>query len=295
MTRERNQLFDDAFLSRLQHLHLIAKKLSGRAGVALASGRRLGDGLEFADHRAYAQGDDVRFVDWPYYARMERLLLRVFHQHSESPVLILLDQSGSMAGEKFDYARRVAAALAYVTVASLRPVRLQPVAETLGQPMQTGRNVGQILQVLDYLADLQTCGRTHLEECARQLAPRMEGGETILLISDLLDCGEKLEDSLVRLQQNDCSIGVIHVYDREDASPSVEGAVELSGAETQERMNLQVTDALLAAYRERWEAFHRGCEHACLSRAAIYVGAPTETPFDRLVLMTLRKAGVITG
>ena len=130
------RLFGDEFLRRLQRLGLIAKRIRAvSAGPGQRRSRRLGDGLEFADHRAYAPGDDIRFLDWPYYARMERLLLRLFHEHSEGAVSLLLDSSASMQlGElcKFDYARRTAAALAYVAMASLDRVRVLPFAETLG-------------------------------------------------------------------------------------------------------------------------------------------------------------------
>ncbi|MCK4601697.1 MAG: DUF58 domain-containing protein, partial [Phycisphaerae bacterium] len=121
MAKKRTyEFFDEAFLARLERLHLIAKRMAARGPSGPRRSRRLGDGLEFADHRAYAPGDDIRFIDWPYYARMERLLLRLFHEHSESDVAILFDASASMAPggvmEKFDYARRAAAALAYVAM-----------------------------------------------------------------------------------------------------------------------------------------------------------------------------------
>ena len=71
----KSALFDEEFLAGLRRLHLIAKHVSARGGAGRRRSRRMGDGLEFADHRAYAPGDDIRFIDWPYFARMEKLLL----------------------------------------------------------------------------------------------------------------------------------------------------------------------------------------------------------------------------
>ena len=93
----KDRLFDKQFLARLQQLHLIAKRLTARGAGGARRSRRIGDGLEFADHRSYEAGDDIRFIDWPYYARMEKLLLRLFHQRNEADVIILLDVSASMA------------------------------------------------------------------------------------------------------------------------------------------------------------------------------------------------------
>ncbi|RPI63335.1 MAG: DUF58 domain-containing protein, partial [Planctomycetaceae bacterium] len=80
--RSRHAFVDERFLARLERLALIAKRLAAQ-GVGPRRSRRLGDGLEFADHRDYSPGDDPRFIDWPYYARMEKLLLRLFHEHGE--------------------------------------------------------------------------------------------------------------------------------------------------------------------------------------------------------------------
>jgi len=71
--------------------------LAARGSAGQRRSRRLGDGLEFADHRDYSAGDDVRFIDWPYYARMEKLLLRLFHEHSEGQITNRLDSSAPLA------------------------------------------------------------------------------------------------------------------------------------------------------------------------------------------------------
>ena len=119
-----DELFDDEFLRRLQRLGLLAKRINAAAPAAgQRRGPRLGDGLEFADHRAYAPGDDLRFLDWHYYARMEKFLLRLFHEQAEGSVTLMLDCSASMGlgaeAPKFDYARRMTAALAYEETGTL--------------------------------------------------------------------------------------------------------------------------------------------------------------------------------
>ncbi|KPK85794.1 MAG: hypothetical protein AMJ81_02725 [Phycisphaerae bacterium SM23_33] len=291
------KLFDDEFLRRLQRLGLVAKRISAASsGPGQRRSRRLGDGLEFADHRDYAPGDDIRFVDWPYYARMEKLLLRLFHEHSEGAVTILLDQSQSMAlGQvcKFDYARRTAAALAYVAMASLDRVNILPFGEGLGDGLKTGRNRGQILQVLDFLEGLAAGGRTHLAAIVEQHVRRSGETGTVIVLTDAIDVEEDLSAALAALRQHRDEVICLHIVDRCDADPPMLGPSQLSGVEAASRMSLNVTEALLESYRQRWREFVRGVEKTCLGRGAVYVQAPTSQPFERLVLQALQRAGVL--
>ena len=295
--RVADRLFDEGFLARLERLHLIGKQLAFRGSPGQRRSRRLGDGLEFADHRDYAPGDDIRFVDWPYYARMEKLLLRLFHEHGEGDVAILLDASASMApggqADKFDHARRAAAAIAYVAMGSLERVSCVPFAETTAPAIHTGRHRGRTFELLEFLASLVPAGRTDQAGCVDQFVRRHAPKGTVMILSDLLDCAGVLSTCLARLRYVGCDAVVLHVYAPADVSPPLHGAVLLHQAETDELMNLHVTEDLLAGYRRRWDNFRRGCERACLSRGTIYVAAPTNLPFEDLVLRALRQAGVL--
>jgi len=295
---------DEGFLSRLERLHLIAKRLAARGHAGARRSQRLGDGLEFADHRDYVRGDDIRFIDWPYYARMEKLLLRMFHEHSEADVVIMLDTSASMAAggemQKFNYARRAAAALAYVAMGSLERVILQPFTDSLADAMRSGRSRLHVLEVLEFLAGLTPGGRTSLADCAARFAARQASSAagsagTAVIISDLMDCRDDLTRAVSRLAQRGCDVTVLHIYSAADESPSLRGAVLLQQAETDERMALNVTDAVVRSYGHRFAEFRRSCEHVCLSRGATYAAAPTYVPFEHLVLHTLKRAGVLAG
>jgi uncharacterized protein (DUF58 family) len=316
---DSDNLFDTDFLARLERLHLIAKRISGGAVGGTRRSRRLGDGLEFADHRDYAPGDDTRFIDWPYYARMEKLLIRLFHEHSESTVVVALDCSGSMApggiSAKFNYARRTTAALTYVAMGALDRVALAAFGGDMDprDPFHAGRNRGQIAGVLDYLRGLSAGGATHLAGSIKRLSqlvrgPRSAGsvapgaGEsagTILLISDLLDCSGDLEASLGQLQISDIAGGrdvtVIHLFSPADARGDVfaKGPMVFQHAETDRRMSLWLTDEVLDAYRRKWGEFQDHCRRTCLSRGATYIPACTDIPFEQLILTTLKRAGVL--
>ena len=318
------------FLARLDRLHLVAKRVSQRHTAGARRSRRMGDGLEFADHRDYAPGDEPRFIDWPYYARMDKLLLRLFHEHSASDVGILLDCSGSMSPQvdmavsrgarvagvsparnagvlparidgagapavarKFDYARCVAAAMSFIAMGSLQRVVLAAAGDGLGGVFHSGRNRSQIIPVMDFLETLDAGGKTDLLAAGRQFAARFPSCGTILLISDLLDCSDQLDAALAHLRQAGRDTSVLHVFSPSDADPPVSGSMLLEEPETAGRLGVLVTDELLAAYRAAWSDFQATCRRKCLSSGAMYVAAATSVPFDRLVLESLRKAGVV--
>ena len=296
--REERTPFDDEFLQRLERLHLVSKRIAARGPAGLRRSKRMGDGLEFADHRPYAPGDDVRFIDWPYYARMERLFLRLFHEHSEAGVAILLDTSASMdcgGSGKFAYALRAAAALAYVAMGAFERVTIQPFADRLARPMQTGRNRSLILQVLEFLAPLRPAGRTDLPECIEQFIRTRTLAGTVVLISDLLECEETLDRALALLAGRSCEVTVLHIHSPEDSRPDLAGAVTLENVENGRTVDMLADEKLLDSYRSQWAMFVHRCEECCLSRRAIYVPATTDEPFEMLILETLRKAGVLSG
>jgi uncharacterized protein (DUF58 family) len=257
----------------------------------------MGDGLEFADHRDYASGDDIRFVDWPFYARMEKLLLRMFHEHSESDVAIMLDASASMAPggnpEKFDHARRLAAALAFVAMGSMERVIMLPFADKLSPALRTGRNKSHILSVLEFLDQVQPGGPTDLGACCRQLVREYPSAGIVLLAGDLMNSREQLSDALAWLKTGRRDVIVLQTYAAWEVQPALSGPTLLQWAEGPGRLNLDISEPLLEQYRRSWLESQEAIRHTCIARAVTYVAAPTDVPMEELILQSLRKAGVL--
>ncbi|MBN1553988.1 MAG: DUF58 domain-containing protein [Phycisphaerae bacterium] len=288
--------FDSAFLRRLEGLHLLAKRLADRAPAGGRMSRALGDGLEFVDHRAYTPGDDVRFLDWRYFGRLEKLLVRLFHHHNETDVAILLDTSASMTAggwEKFDCARRVAAALSYIAVGGGRRVIVQPFAETLGRSVLSARDRAKILPLLEFLDTLQPAGATALETCARTFLRQRRNIGTLFLISDLLDAENDLPRALDHWNPARRDVVVLHTFSRLDASGAPTGATQLQHAETDAFLRLNVTEALRQRHAAAWRDSCANLDHTCRCRQALFVSLPAEAPFEKLLLQTLRRAGVV--
>jgi uncharacterized protein (DUF58 family) len=295
MGRSRRDVFDDDFLTRLERLRLLAKGLAGDVGGSRRRSAALGDGLEFADYRDYVEGDDVRFIDWPYFARMEKLLVRLFHKQAESDVVLLLDASASMApaGDttSFDYALRATAALAYLAMGAMDAVTIFPIGAAAWPPLRIGRDRGRIIAALDYLADLAPGGDTNLDGGVQRLLAQLQPKGLVLLVSDLLDCLDELPGALDRVIAANCRAAVLHVQARRDSSPDVRGAVLLRHAESNESAAIDASPELLAQYQRQWQDFVRNCAAACAARHADYIPADDHKPFDALVLAVLERLG----
>ena len=121
----RDDLFDAAFLGRVEQLALLARRMASSGQRAQRRTRKSGSGLEFADHREYTPGDDPRGIDWNLYARSERLNLKQYEEEEDLSVWFLLDRSSSMTMAPegvptlFDRALQVTAALSYISLSNL--------------------------------------------------------------------------------------------------------------------------------------------------------------------------------
>src|SRR6202050_1496575 len=133
-------LLDRDFLKALEEITFLCREdLTGPIGADHRS-RSHGPGMEFADYRHYASGDDPRFLDWNAYLRLGKLFLKIFQTERHVPVRILLDSSESMNCEgtsesKFSYAQRLAATFVYLALLHLDTTAVVPFAERLNKPL----------------------------------------------------------------------------------------------------------------------------------------------------------------
>src|SRR5262245_56371823 len=182
--------FENDFLKKLEYLHVVSKRaLAGQNRADRLSPKR-GRGLEFADHRPYAAGDDYRHIDWKAYQRLNRLLLRLFDEERDLSIYLLLDVSRSMAEPaKFDMARRIAAALCYVGLAHLDRLTIVPFGNDLRHESSPGRGKGRIFRVFEALEQLEPSGPTDLRAACKAFASRPRQLGLVVMISDFLEAG----------------------------------------------------------------------------------------------------------
>src|SRR5579864_4354955 len=163
-------LFDSDFVKKLEYLSLVSRRVFRGSLLAQRRTMQMGGGIEFADHRDYTPGDDFRYLDWNLYARHDELMLKRFQEEEDLHVYFLLDCSRSMGfgkPAKFDLARQVTAALAYIALADLDRIAVVAFANDILADFPLTRGKGRILALLHFLEGLPPSGEdTSLERVA---------------------------------------------------------------------------------------------------------------------------------
>src|SRR5205823_8366801 len=280
--------FDDDFLRKLEYLHVVSRRaLAGQNRADRITPMR-GRGLEFADHRPYAAGDDFRHIDWKAYKRLNRLLLRLFDEERDLPMYLLLDVSRSMAEPaKFDMARRVAAAICYIGLAHLDRLTLLPFTQGLGQEMVPGRGKARIFRVFERLERLEADGTTDLRASFQAFATRPRHPGLVVVISDFLDPGG-FEAGLKMLRTLGHDVFVVHVTSPRDRDAGGFGDARFVDAETGEMRDVDVTPRLAAMYAQAWAAHATELDRFCVRYDIGCVRADADRPFDEIILKAFR-------
>ncbi len=290
--------FDEAFLARLALLEVVARRTFRGRHRAERKTRKVGSGLEFADHREYTPGDDIRNLDWNVYMRLGQTLVRLFEEDEDLPIRIVVDRSGSMGtsgGLKFDYARKVAAALAYVGLANLDRVGVSCIAASGHETLPPVRGKGRIFRVFDFLRRVRPEGPTDLvAACARLSAASPEPGLTIL-VSDFYDAKGAFDAvNLLRFRKHEPVAVQVLVPDEASPRPGrIHGDVTLIDAEGHTRTDVTLDDGAVRRFAEAHERFCRALERNCRTRGIAYFRAPVTIPFDDLVLRMFRAGGLL--
>ncbi|MBI2368267.1 MAG: DUF58 domain-containing protein [Deltaproteobacteria bacterium] len=288
--------FDTEFLKKLERLRLIAKRLSWAGAKGEHPASRKGFSLEFADYRRYQKGDDLRYVDWNVYRRLERLLLKVFTAEEEMNVYLLVDTSRSMgegAPPKIDYAKKVAAALGYVGLKNLDRVGGASFSTALRAPLTLGRGRKQILNLFDFLGKLTCSGETDLRAAIHSFTKLFPHPGLVVIVSDLFEpAGWRA--GLEELATKRYQLLVIHIVDEQEISPKLAGDILLSDVESGRERRFFLEGDLLRRYREELAGYFSAIEAVCASRGIDYLRTATAVPFDEFVLKTLRQIGSVS-
>jgi uncharacterized protein (DUF58 family) len=288
-------VFDEAFLRQLERLQLIMRA-PVRGG--LKGGRRSvkrGQSVEFADFRDYALGDDLRQLDWTVLARLEKLFVKLYVEEEDITIHFLLDASASMVAgtpPKLQFAKRAAAALGYIGLASADRVAVTALAARAGRRQVALRGSGRVFRLLAALSGIAAAdGPTDLPASARHAAAQLSGRGVIVLLSDLLDPGA---DRVIReLAATGSELIVLHVLSPEELDPMLEGDVRLVDVESGEGIDVTIDLATIDDYKARLAAWQEGFADLAAKRNATYVPISTDLPLTDLVFAELRRRRVL--
>jgi uncharacterized protein (DUF58 family) len=290
-----DELFDDEFQRKLDYLALVSRKVFAGRMRAERRTKKSGSGVEFADHRDYQPGDDFRYLDWNVYQRFDRLLLRLFEEEEDLAIYMIVDQSASMAfgdGRKLKYAKKVAAALAYVGLANLDRVSVVGANDHLAERMQQTRGKARIFKVFRFLKQLEANGTTDLGDAMKGFVAQNKRRGLAVLISDLYDPAG-FEKGINVLRYNKFDPFVVHVTDETEGKPKLNGDVLLYDCETGEEREVTVTANVLKKYELVYKEYLSEIERFCTGHQVPSIRADVSVPFDELVLRMFRRGGFL--
>jgi uncharacterized protein (DUF58 family) len=288
--------FDERFMRKLETLELAVRRAAGARARGIRRTRRIGAGLELADHRDYVPGDDLRYLDWNLYGRLDRRALRLFEEDEDVAIDVIVDASGSMAmgaPPKIDLALQLGAALAYVGLANLDRVAVTALGDgESGLPAQRGKN--RILGILRLFEEVTASGREPLSAALRAHLGRRASrrGGVGVLISDFYDpAGARAALDLLRA--NRLMPIAIQVTAPDELSPALRGDVRVRDVETGEAHDLTISPAAVTAYLQRLAALRRALEGHCRERGIPCFAVTSDQPLDAVVLRMFRTGGLL--
>lgn len=291
-----HRLLEPDFLRKLERLSIVTKRVFLGSTKGERQSKKQGTSIEFADYREYVPGDDFRRIDWPLYARQERLFLKLFVEEEDLFVYVLLDTSLSMdfGGPltKFDYARQLAAALGYVTLYNLDRLTLSAFSQGVHASYGPLRGKGSALQAFAWLSRLAPDGRTDLNRALREYAVLVKKPGVLFVLSDFLDPGG-YEPGLNAVVGRGFDVALIQVLDPTELDPDIRGDLKLVDAETQEKREITISYGSLRRYKRAVGQYCSRLRDWCARHQMGYLLATVASPLEDVLFTSLRKQGFI--
>lgn len=289
---------DPAVLDRLSHLSLVARRVvEGFMGGHHTSAHR-GSSVEFAQHRPYAPGDELRTIDWRVFARSDRLVVKEYVEETNLSCNLLLDASESMAfgsldWTKFDYARWGAAALAHLVISQRDTAGLVVFDEEHRRKVPPANGAPQLNAILSTLAEAQPTGPTAVGSVLELLAPRLRRRGITAIFSDFFDELAAIESGVKRLVYGGHEPILFQVLDPLELSFELDGLLKLEGLEATGVHKID-PKAIREAYIEEIRGHNQRLARAARSLSVDYVRMSTDQPLDGVLAGYLAKRSART-
>jgi uncharacterized protein (DUF58 family) len=290
-----DELLDPEFMARLERLEIVSRKIFAGKMRGERRSKRKGESVEFADYRNYVVGDDLRFLDWNIYGRLDRLFLKLFLEEEDLHVSVLIDSSKSMdwgSPSKILYAKRVAAALAYIGLCNYDRVSLYAYANGLTQQLAGVRGRRLMSQVVDFLTRLECDGASNFSAACKHYAVRHPQPGILLVLSDFFEKGG-FEQGLRYLLGRKLDLYVVQILSPDELEPQLVGDLQLQDVEDDDLAEVTVSQALLSRYKYNLRRYCESLKDFCTRRGVAYLFTSTEVGFDQLVLSYLRHRGLL--
>ncbi len=288
-------LLSPQMLAQLERLELVSRKIFRGRMKGERRSRRKGQSVEFADYRNYVPGDDLRFLDWNLYARLDKFFLKLFLEEEDLHFYSLVDCSASMSfGEptKLHYAKQLAAALGYIGLVRADRVKIEPLGSEIARQSPVLRGRASLWRMLQYVSSFPANANLSLEQSLKSFCLRNTGKGIVILITDLMD-KNGYDQALRYLIAQDLDIYLIHVLSPVEIEPDLAGDLRLIDCEDADVAEISVSQRLIDRYRATLASFIESAREFCSRRGIVYMMTSTDRPVDRLVSRYLRQRGLV--
>lgn len=286
-------LLEPAAVSALGDLKLRARTIVEGALSGMHRSPHHGAAIEFAEHKEYSPGDEIRHIDWKAYGKFDKYYVKRYEEETELRALLVLDCSASMgyAGRggvsKLTYATWLAAALAWLLLRQQDQAGLVAFSDRVGPFVPPRGRAGHLADLLSALERLSAGGRTDLPRAIDYLSGAARRRSLVLLLSDLLDDGERVVPLLRGLRARRHDVVVFHVLDGDELRLPFEGPTRFEGLEAEVSL-LADPGAVRAGYLEAIGRFLDTVRRGCLEGDIGYQLVDTARPPSEVLLSFLR-------
>lgn len=294
-----NPLLDAKLLRRLEQFQLLAARRTKSGARGERRSRARGQSVEFADFRNYVPGDDLRYLDWNLFGRLDRLFLKLYEEERELPVRIFLDASESMSfGEptKFTLARQIAGAIGYVALCGFDRVSVIPFPEgdrnaTVLGALRSVRGKKSGLSFLKHLGQLEASGPVQFNEALRRGALEARQTGVAVVLSDFLDPAG-YEPGLNALVGRGFQIHALQILSPEELAPTQYGDLRWVDCETGGVQEVTFGKFRLKAYQQTVQNYVQRLKEFCQSRGIAFYSVSSNVSLEQVLLKQLRETAL---
>ena len=287
MDAETRKLLDPRAIARAEALGMNARFIVEGYMAGEHKSPYRGVAIEFAQHREYAPGDDVRHVDWKVQAKTERLYIKQYEQETNFVAHLLLDGSESMnygSGElsKLEYGKMMAACLSYLILYQRDAVALGIFDDEVQEYLPRSDNRDNLFKIMDRLAGFGPERETRIAPVLHGMASQIRRKGIVIVISDFFDDEQEVIEGIQHLRFNGHEVIVKQVQEHNEIDLPFSGMIELDGLENIPRIQTRPSQ-IKKSYHREFEAFRERLRTACERHQCHFLDVRTDHSLDEVL------------
>ncbi|MDD3625912.1 MAG: DUF58 domain-containing protein [bacterium] len=288
--------FDPAAIAKVDKIELKAKLIVEGFLTGLHKSPFFGLNVEFAEHRPYNQGDEIRFIDWKIYGKTDRFYIKQFEAETNMSAYILLDKSMSMSYSgakskkisKIEYSSYISAALAYLMFKQNDNIGLVTFDTGITDILPPKKSLSNYRNILYTLEQVKPSSKTQISSALHILAEKLKRRGLIILISDLWDDTDEIISGIKHLRHEKHEVIVFHILDDDEINLPFKGPITFIDLESGLSLKT-VAENIQSKYKESVKDMEQFFLKELGRNQIDYMLVSTETPFDKLLLKYLAK------